>query len=91
MNKKIIAVIALSATMAAPTLTFAQSANGPVTRASIRAELLSLQRVGYNPAVNDINYPQNLQAAEHRLAIQNGNSAGESVSGTSASGPAAAQ
>ena len=89
MNTKIISAIALSAVLAAPAFAFAQSANAPVTRASIRAELVSLEKAGYNPGVNDINYPQNLQAAEHRAAAQDGNSFGGSVAGSTASGQAA--
>jgi hypothetical protein len=37
-----------------------------VTRAEVRAELVALEKAGYNP--NDwINYPENLQAAQQRV------------------------
>jgi len=89
MNTKIISAIALSAVLAAPAFAFAQSANAPVTRASVRSELASLERAGYNPGTNDVNYPQNLQAAEQRVQAQNASSFGGSVSGSTASGPSA--
>jgi hypothetical protein len=89
MNTKIISAIALSAILAAPTFAFAQTANAPVTRASIRAELASLEQAGYNPGINDVNYPQNLQAAERRVQAENASSFGGSVSGSAASGQSA--
>ncbi len=59
------AVIMLSA----PAIAFAQQSNSTVTRAQVRAELAELESVGYNP--NDwINYPENIQAAEQRLAAK---------------------
>lgn len=89
MNTKIISAIALSAALAAPAFAFAQSADTPVTRASVRSELISLERAGYNPGTNDIDYPQNLQAAEHRLQVQNATSFGGAAAGSNASGQAA--
>jgi hypothetical protein len=58
---------ALAATiLAAPALSFAQQSTAPVTRAEVRAELVALEKAGYNP--NDwINYPENLQAAQQRV------------------------
>jgi len=95
MNTKIISAIALSAVLAAPSFAFAQSAqsapsaNAPVTRASIRTELVSLERAGYNPGLNDVNYPENLQAAEHRVQAENATSVGGTTAGSTASGQAA--
>jgi hypothetical protein len=52
--------------LAAPALSFAQQSTAPVTRAEVRAELVALEKAGYNP--NDwINYPENLQAAQQRV------------------------
>jgi hypothetical protein len=86
-----------------PAASFAQQTNGPVTRAQVRAELAELERAGYNP--NDwIHYPENIQAAEARVAAEhaarNGavatmqpvsatTSAGTSTTGSSRSGSAA--
>jgi hypothetical protein len=53
----------------APAISFGQQNDGTVTRAQVRAELAALESVGYNP--NDwINYPENIQAAEQRLAAK---------------------
>jgi hypothetical protein len=69
---------------------FAQSSQ-PLTRAQVRAELVQLEKAGYNPATaNDYDYPANIQAAEARVAAQNGTAQktgyGPSVSGASQSG-----
>ncbi|QBR00142.1 DUF4148 domain-containing protein [Paraburkholderia sp. 7MH5] len=52
-----------------PAISFAQSIhNGPVTRAQVLQELADLESVGYNPAMgNEVNYPENVQAAMRRL------------------------
>jgi hypothetical protein len=70
--KKIIACLAIAAgALAAPALSFAQS-NGPVTRAQVRADLVAVEKAGYNPSLgNDIHYPADIQAAEARIAAQN--------------------
>ncbi|SAL78158.1 purine nucleoside phosphorylase [Caballeronia choica] len=91
--KKIFVCLALAAgTLAAPALSFAQS-NGPVTRAEVRADLVRLEKAGYEPAVaSDANYPADIQAAEAKVAAQEGQQhatrsfGGVSQQGTSASG-----
>lgn len=52
-----------------PAISFAQSIhNGPVTRAQVVQELVDLESVGYSPASgNDVNYPDDIQAALRRL------------------------
>ena len=62
MNKFLISALVLSSALAAPALAFAQS-NGPVTRAQVRAELIQLEKAGYTPGGEDVNYPQDIQAA----------------------------
>ena len=53
--------------MAAPVVSFAQSNQQPLTRAQVRAELVQLEKAGYNP--NDwMNYPENIQAAQAKIA-----------------------
>jgi hypothetical protein len=88
MFKALIPAVVIASALAAPGFAFAQS-NGPVTRAQVRAELVQLERAGYNPAGDRTQYPVNIQAAEQRVAAENGvaqSSYGSSMSGTSASG-----
>ncbi|PCE25054.1 hypothetical protein BWP39_11050 [Paraburkholderia acidicola] len=97
--KSLIKAVALAAILAAPVVSFAQS-NQPLTRAQVRAELVQIEKAGYNPATaNDYDYPANIQAAEAKVAAENGaaengaaqTSYGPSVSGSSDAGrPAAA-
>ena len=63
---KALQLLALAALAAAPALSFAQS-NEPVTRAQVRAELVQLQKAGYNPAADETQYPRNIQAAQARV------------------------
>jgi Tfp pilus assembly protein PilE len=66
--KSLIKAVAIAAVLAIPAVSFAQS-NQPVTRAQVRAELVQLEKAGYNPAEADqTNYPADLQAAEARVA-----------------------
>ncbi|MFP3564416.1 DUF4148 domain-containing protein [Paraburkholderia sp. SIMBA_030] len=41
-----------------------------VTRAEVRQELKELAAVGYRPVPNDLYYPDDIQAAEQRLAAK---------------------
>ncbi|CAG9194301.1 exported hypothetical protein [Burkholderia vietnamiensis] len=68
---KTLACIALVlGTLAAPASGFAQS-NTPLTRAQVRADLVRVERAGYNPAPgNDPRYPSDIQAAEATVAAQ---------------------
>jgi hypothetical protein len=87
--KSLVSTVALASALAAPAVSFAQQTNGPVTRAQVRAELVQLEKAGYPPSRgNDLYYPAQIQAAEARVAAQNGasRSAGGVVSGSSASG-----
>ncbi|MBV8626528.1 MAG: DUF4148 domain-containing protein [Paraburkholderia sp.] len=90
--KSLIKAVAIAAVLAAPVVSFAQT-NQPVTRAQVRAELVQLEKAGYNPSQrDDATYPAELQAAEARVAAQNDASSGIGgvVSGSSASGAPAA-
>ena len=86
---KTLACIALVLdTLAAPALSFAQS-NTPLTRAQVRADLVRVERAGYNPATgNDPQYPADIQAAEAKVAAEQAASGfgGAPTDGTSASG-----
>ena len=88
--KKLISAVAVAAVLAVPAISFAQ-ATQPLTRAEVRAQLVELEKAGYNPATNDIDYPQNLQAAqqrveEERMAAGNTSGYGAPAAGTSAAG-----
>jgi Ni/Co efflux regulator RcnB len=84
MKSLVYAVVAASV-LAAPIASFAQS-NDPVTRAQVRAELVQLEKAGYNPGSGHTDYPANIQAAEQRIHQQNGTAADASGYGGEANG-----
>jgi Domain of unknown function (DUF4148) len=68
--KKVFVCLALAAgALTLPVISFAQS-NSPVTRAEVRADLVRLERAGYDPRGNDNDYPAEIQAAEAKVAAQ---------------------
>jgi hypothetical protein len=70
--KALIKAVAIAAVLAAPVISFAQTNQSGVTRAQVRAELIQLEKAGYNPAASDEStYPADIQAAEHRVQEQN--------------------
>lgn len=77
---------------AMPIASFAQSTNGPMTRAEVRAQLVQLEQAGYNPwSEHDTTYPAQIQAAEARVATQNATQGyGSGMSGSAQSGQQAA-
>ncbi|MDE1181786.1 DUF4148 domain-containing protein [Paraburkholderia sp.] len=86
--KSLIKAVAIAAVLAAPVASFAQS-NQPVTRAEVRAQLVQLEKAGYNPSQNDLYYPANVQAAQARVAPVNTveqSGFGSSTNGNSQSG-----
>jgi cytochrome c556 len=86
--KSLIQAVVVAAALVAPVAVFAQS-NEPVTRAQVRAELVQLEKAGYNPAHGeDPYYPADIQAAEAKVAAQNGAASGYGgvVSGSSDAG-----
>jgi hypothetical protein len=91
MFKSLIPAVVLVSALAAPAFAFAQSTdnNGPLTRAEVKAQLVQLEKAGYNPNGDQVNYPANIQAAEARVNAENGQVAtayGPSTNGTSAVG-----
>jgi hypothetical protein len=68
--KTLVSAIAVAAALAAPVLSFAQQSDAPVTRAQVRAELVQLEKAGYNPNISDPSYPSNIQAAQARVNTQ---------------------
>ncbi|QSN64079.1 MULTISPECIES: DUF4148 domain-containing protein [unclassified Caballeronia] len=81
---KAMQLIAAAALAVAPIVTFAQSGND-ITRAQVRAELVQLEKAGYNPASDHSQYPKNIEAAVARLhsgdAAYGGAAAGASQTG----------
>jgi hypothetical protein len=86
---KLVQSLVVAAVLAIPAVSsFAQS-NQPVTRAEVKAQLVQLEKAGYQPGAGDrTEYPRNIQAAEARVSAANGAAAdvGGVTDGTSASG-----
>jgi len=68
--KTLIAAALAATVLAAPALSFAQQSQQPVTRAQLRAELVELEHAGYHPGLSSPYYPQDIQAAEARVATK---------------------
>lgn len=85
--KSLIKAVAIAATLAIPAVSFAQS-NQPLTRAQVRQELIEINHAGYNPVTSNwAEYPENIQAAEARVAAQKAeNGYGSATSSASESG-----
>ncbi|HKR39886.1 MAG TPA: DUF4148 domain-containing protein [Paraburkholderia sp.] len=86
--KSLIQAVVVAAALTAPVAVFAQSSQ-PVTRAQVRAELVQLEKTGYHVGDSDnAHYPAGIQAAEARVAAQNGATSGYGgvVSGSSDAG-----
>jgi len=68
---KLIICFALAATaLVNSTVTYAQSASTHLTRAEVYADLVRVEQAGYRPSANDPNYPEDIQAAEAKIAAQ---------------------
>ncbi|MCC8394788.1 DUF4148 domain-containing protein [Paraburkholderia sp. MMS20-SJTR3] len=87
--KKLISAVAVAAALIVPAAAFAQ-ASQPVTRAQVRAELVQLEKAGYNPVGDQATYPANIQAAQARVDAEHGNVAVASKADTSGYGAPAA-
>ncbi|TAL99632.1 MAG: DUF4148 domain-containing protein [Paraburkholderia sp.] len=86
--KSLIPAVAVAVALVVPVASFAQS-NGPVTRAQVREELIQLEKAGYHVGDGDqAHYPDAIQAAEAKVAAQNGATSGYGgvVSGSSDAG-----
>jgi hypothetical protein len=86
--KTLVSAVVLASTLAAPVVSFAQS-SGPVTRAQVRTELVQVEKAGYHVGDGDqTTYPAEIQAAEAKVAAQNGAASGYGgvVSGSSEAG-----
>ena len=86
--KSLIQAVVVAAALAAPVAVFAQS-NQPLTRAEVKAQLVQLEQTGWRPGAGDrTTYPAQIQAAEAKVAAENGSTSGVggAVSGSSESG-----
>lgn len=71
MKISLLAIIAASI-MTVPVVALAQQSDTGLTRAQIRAELVQLEKAGYNPSRGqDPYYPADVQAATTRLQATN--------------------
>ena len=66
--KALLNAVLVSCALAAPALAFAQTTNGPVTRAEVRADLTRVEQAGYQPVASDASYPADIQAADAKVA-----------------------
>ena len=81
--KSLIEAAVIAALIAAPLAAFAQSSQ-PVTRAEVRAQLVELEKAGYNPR-DWANYPENIQAAEAHVGAEKGDASGYGASSNGSS------
>jgi hypothetical protein len=66
--KSAIFAAVLSAALSLPLMSFAQNSDGLVTRQQVISELVQLRQAGYK--LSRAQYPDNIQAAERRIAAQ---------------------
>ncbi|MFP6559052.1 DUF4148 domain-containing protein [Paraburkholderia sp. B3] len=83
--KSLFKAAALMAALTAPLASFAQTAQ-PLSRSEVGADLVRAEQAGYNP--NDwLHYPENLQAAQARIAAHHDKTAyGTGTTGSSQAG-----
>jgi hypothetical protein len=65
-----LATLAVVATLALPMAAFAQQSQGGLTRAEVRAQLVELEQTGWRPSEEGPNYPNEVQAAEAKVAAK---------------------
>lgn len=89
---KAIATFVVSLAVAASSsVVFAQDQNAPLTRAQVKAELVQLEQAGYSPATGEeADYPNDIQAAEAKVAAQRAAADAHESYGGSQAGAAAA-
>ncbi|HHL4078356.1 DUF4148 domain-containing protein [Burkholderia sola] len=77
-------ILAVAILAVAPALSFADTGHG-LTRAEVRADLVRLEKAGYNPAGSEAHYPDDIAAAENAAA------AAEQVARSDQNGPSKSQ
>ncbi|MBN3762078.1 DUF4148 domain-containing protein [Burkholderia sp. Ac-20365] len=68
--KALIQAVVVSCALAAPALSFAQANQGEVTRAQVRDDLQRVEAAGYRPISKDAFYPDDIQAAEAKVSME---------------------
>jgi hypothetical protein len=71
--------VLIGVALAVPLSSYAQSVQ-PITRAQVRNELAQLEKLGYRPGGDHANYPDQIEAAEAKLAARNAALAANQVS-----------
>ncbi len=65
--KTLLSITAAVAILASPVASFAETPNAPLTRAEVRAQLVQLEKAGYNVSGDNTTYPADIQAAEAKI------------------------
>jgi len=84
-----LSTIIIAAALSVPAVSsFAQSQQ--LTRAQVKAELVQVERAGYNPNMDRTTYPAQIQAAEAKVAAENGQTSygGAADTASASGGPA---
>ncbi|EEE06955.1 DUF4148 domain-containing protein [Burkholderia dolosa] len=68
--KNWIRAVLLCCAFGAPVAAFAQTVDGSLTRADVRADLVRVEKAGYRPVASDPYYPDDVQAAEAKVAAR---------------------
>ena len=84
--KALIKAVLIGCALSAPGFSFAQAANGPVTRAEVKADLVRVEQAGYRPQAEDPNYPADIQAADAKIAAQDQTPGAASIGGVPMTG-----
>lgn len=91
--KSLLSAVVVASALILPAVSFAQQANGPVTRAQVRAELVTAQKAGL-VYQNDTQYPKTVpqsDAAVLASAQDSKDVGGVSVGSSAAGAPSSAQ
>lgn len=84
--KSLMQAVVVAAALVAPVMSYAQSDAPRLTRAQVRAELVQLEKAGYNPSNGeDAHYPAQIEAAEAKVAAQNAAASGYGGTATGSS------
>lgn len=74
----------LAAAILAPLASFAHAADGRLTRAQVRADLVQMEAAGYRPSTHDADYPSAIQSAEATVRAMNERSIAQNDAGNAA-------
>ncbi len=87
--KRFLCAVSAITVLSLSTVTPASAQPSTVTRAQVRADLIQLERAGYQPASKGLHYPADIQAAEAKIHGGNASNAyGGVAAGTVSSGSA---